>query len=72
MASPLLMESLAATRRYVGTERFGPTTWIEIGAERVQRFLDADARRDASRASRTARRAPGACCSRSCRICCRA
>jgi len=40
MASPLLMESLAATRRYVGTA-VGPTQWIEIDASRVQRFLDA-------------------------------
>jgi len=40
MASPLLMESLAATRRYVGTA-VGPTPWIEIDGQRVQRFLEA-------------------------------
>jgi len=40
MASTLVMESLAATRRYVGTA-VGPTEWIPIGAERVQRFLAA-------------------------------
>ncbi len=40
MTSPLLMESLAATRRYVGTA-VGPTEWREIDAERVQRFLEA-------------------------------
>jgi acyl dehydratase len=40
MASPLQMESLAATRRYVGTA-VGPTQWIEIGADRVRRFLEA-------------------------------
>jgi acyl dehydratase len=40
MASPLWMESLAATRRYVGTE-VGPTQWIEIDPLRVQRFLAA-------------------------------
>lgn len=41
MASPLLvMESLAATRRYVGTS-VGPTEWLEIDTSRVQRFLEA-------------------------------
>jgi len=41
MASPLLvMESLAATRRYVGTS-VGPTDWLEIDAARVRRFLEA-------------------------------
>lgn len=40
MASPLLMESLAATRRYVGTE-VGPTPWVEIDGLRAQRFLEA-------------------------------
>ena len=41
MASPLLvMESLAATRRYVGTS-VGPTDWLEIDALRVRRFLEA-------------------------------
>jgi acyl dehydratase len=40
MASPLLMESLAATRRYVGTA-VGPSEWLVIDAERVRRFLEA-------------------------------
>jgi len=34
------MESLAATRGYVGTQ-VGPTPWIEIDALRVRRFLEA-------------------------------
>jgi acyl dehydratase len=41
MASPLLVvESLAATRRYVGTS-IGPTDWISIDAARVRRFREA-------------------------------
>jgi acyl dehydratase len=57
------MESLAATRRYVGTA-VGPTDWIEIGAERVRRFLAATEApppdRDAPSAAREARSVPGA------------
>jgi hypothetical protein len=58
MASPLLMESLAATRRYVGTA-VGPTPWVEIDASRVQRFLEATTT-EASRAAGSAKNAPGA------------
>lgn len=61
MASPLLMESLAATRRYVGTA-VGPTQWIEIDALRVQRFLEAtgDAPPGAPPHGAVAQSAPGA------------
>lgn len=63
MASPLLMESLAATRRYVGTA-VGPTEWIEIDAERVRRFLaatgDASPLAEASARSHRVQSAPGA------------
>lgn len=58
MASPLVMESLAATRRYVGTA-VGPTEWIQIGAERVQRFLAATGGTNAA-AVAPAGAAPGA------------
>jgi acyl dehydratase len=41
MASPLLvMDSLAAARRSVGSA-VGPSEWLEIAAQRVQRFLEA-------------------------------
>jgi acyl dehydratase len=61
MASPLVMESLAATRRYVGTS-VGPTEWIPIRAERVQRFLAATgcAGAEATAASAPPGAAPGA------------
>jgi acyl dehydratase len=59
MASPLVMESLAATRSYVGTA-VGPTEWIPIGAERVQRFLAATGGASSGAAGATPGSAPGA------------
>ena len=58
MASPLVMESLAATRRYVGTA-VGPTQWIEIDALRVQRFLAATSAAPSSAAAEGVKNAPG-------------
>lgn len=58
MASPLLMESLAATRGYVGTA-VGPTPWIEIDALRVQRFLEATSAAPSAQAAGSVKNAPG-------------
>jgi acyl dehydratase len=58
MASPLLMESLAATRRYVGTA-VGPTPWVEIDALRVQRFLEATSAETSAPGVRAPKNAPG-------------
>ena len=58
MASPLLMESLAATRGYVGTA-VGPTPWIEIDALRVQRFLEATSAAPSVQAAGSVKNAPG-------------
>jgi acyl dehydratase len=52
-ASPLLMESLAATRSYVGTA-VGPTPWIEIDALRVRRFLEATSSETSAQAAKYA------------------
>ena len=57
MASPLLMESLAATRGYVGTA-VGPTPWVEIDALRVRRFLEATSTGTSGQAE-GAKNAPG-------------
>ncbi|HVH18128.1 MAG TPA: dehydratase [Myxococcota bacterium] len=58
MASPMLMESLAATRGYVGTA-VGPTPWIEIDALRVQRFLEATSAAPSAQAAGSVKNAPG-------------
>src|SRR5262245_66344292 len=52
------MESLAATRGYVGT-KVGPSPWIEIDALRVRRFLEATSTETSAQAAGSAKNAPG-------------